>query len=312
MARAAAEIAAAVAAPRTSNPRRVIGVASSTSCRLVMCVPPPCAPAVGRAWTRAWAGGGHGHTPRLAVEVAVADAARWCSLSRFAVVSGSVLLRLVVGLASLLVAGACARGPAPPDPAALGDARSRGAGAARRAHGGGSRGARLAPTGGARSAWPTRPTASRRRRARPTAPRRRSTNDHGRWWYRLALPAPSATATPTRRWPAFDRPSRCRPTYVPARWRRGLLLLDRGDLDGAEAAFRVAVEPRARRFGRRHRTGPRADGARPGATRPRPASRRCSNARPPIATPISCSAPRYRAARSRGRGRRGAGRRRRR
>ena len=39
----------------------------------------------------------------------------------------------------------------------------------------------------------------------------------------------------------FDRAIALSPDFVPARWRRGLLLLDRGDLDGAEAAFKVAT-----------------------------------------------------------------------
>lgn len=63
---------------------------------------------------------------------------------------------------------------------------------------------------------------------------------HGRWWYHLArLRARDGDTEGALT--AFDAAIARSPDYVPARWRRGLLLLDRGDLAGAEAAFRVAV-----------------------------------------------------------------------
>lgn len=62
---------------------------------------------------------------------------------------------------------------------------------------------------------------------------------HGRWWYHLArLSARDGDADGALA--AFERAIAISPDYVPARTRRGLVLLDRGDLDGAEAAFRVA------------------------------------------------------------------------
>ena len=79
-----------------------------------------------------------------------------------------------------------------------------------------------------------------RRRATPTARRRRSRTQHGRWWYRLALLA-QRDGDIDAALQDFDRAIALSPDFVPARWRRGLLLLDRGDLDGAEAAFKVAA-----------------------------------------------------------------------
>lgn len=64
-------------------------------------------------------------------------------------------------------------------------------------------------------------------------------NAHGRWWYRLALLAQRDGDLETAV-TGFDHAIALSPDFVPARWRRGLLLLDRGDIDGAEAAFRVA------------------------------------------------------------------------
>ncbi len=67
-------------------------------------------------------------------------------------------------------------------------------------------------------------------------------------------PSPRRTAAGRITWPgcapatatagalaAYDEAITRSPDYVPARWRRGLVLLDRGDLAAAEAAFRVAV-----------------------------------------------------------------------
>ena len=65
-------------------------------------------------------------------------------------------------------------------------------------------------------------------------------NQHGRWWYRLALLA-QRDGDVDAALQDFDRAIALSPDFVPARWRRGLLLLDRGDLDGAEAAFKVAA-----------------------------------------------------------------------
>ncbi len=63
---------------------------------------------------------------------------------------------------------------------------------------------------------------------------------HGRWWYHLAR-LKSREGDTEAALAAFDQAIALSPDYVPARWRRGQLLLDRGDLAGAEAAFRVAA-----------------------------------------------------------------------
>ena len=63
---------------------------------------------------------------------------------------------------------------------------------------------------------------------------------HGRWWYHLAR-MKSREGDTDAALAAFDRAIERSPDYVPARWRRGQLLFDRGDLAGAEAAFTVAV-----------------------------------------------------------------------
>lgn len=63
---------------------------------------------------------------------------------------------------------------------------------------------------------------------------------HGRWSYHLArLRARDGDTAGALA--AYDEAITRSPDYVPARWRRGLLLLDRGDLAAAESAFRVAV-----------------------------------------------------------------------
>jgi len=63
---------------------------------------------------------------------------------------------------------------------------------------------------------------------------------HGRWWHHLArLRAREGDTDGALA--AYDRAIVASPDYAPSRWRRGLLLLDRGDLSDAEAAFRVAV-----------------------------------------------------------------------
>jgi len=64
--------------------------------------------------------------------------------------------------------------------------------------------------------------------------------NHGRWWYhRGRLRARDGDVAAAL--DDFDRAIAASPDYVPARWRRGQVLLDRGDLGPAEAAFRVAV-----------------------------------------------------------------------
>ena len=63
---------------------------------------------------------------------------------------------------------------------------------------------------------------------------------HGRWWYHLAR-LRSREGDTEAALAAFDQAIALSPDYVPARWRRGQLLLDRGDLGDAEAAFTVAV-----------------------------------------------------------------------
>ncbi len=63
---------------------------------------------------------------------------------------------------------------------------------------------------------------------------------HGRWSYHLArLRARDGDTAGALA--AYNEAITRSPDYVPARWRRGLVLLDRGDLAAAEAAFRVAV-----------------------------------------------------------------------
>lgn len=63
---------------------------------------------------------------------------------------------------------------------------------------------------------------------------------HGRWPYHLArLRARDGDTAGALA--AYDDAITRSPDYVPARWRRGLVLLDRGDITAAEAAFRVAV-----------------------------------------------------------------------
>lgn len=64
--------------------------------------------------------------------------------------------------------------------------------------------------------------------------------NHGRWWYHLAR-MKSRDGDADGALAAYDQAIALSPDYVPARWRRGLVLLDRGDLAGAEAAFTVAV-----------------------------------------------------------------------
>lgn len=62
---------------------------------------------------------------------------------------------------------------------------------------------------------------------------------HGRWWHHLArLRAREGDTDGALA--AYDQAIALTPDYAPSRWRRGLVLLDRGDLTGAEAAFRVA------------------------------------------------------------------------
>jgi tetratricopeptide (TPR) repeat protein len=63
---------------------------------------------------------------------------------------------------------------------------------------------------------------------------------HGRWWYHLArLRARDGDTAGALA--AYDETIARSPDYVPARWRRGQVLFDRGDMVAAEAAFRVAV-----------------------------------------------------------------------
>ncbi len=144
----------------------------------------------------------------------------------------------------------CARGPAPPDPGGARRPRSRRCAPCSTSTSPPCATRPASPIAGACSAWPTRPTASRRRPASLSHgddAGERSTGAGGIGW----RCSPSATATSTRRCTEFDRAIALSPDFVPARWRRGLLLLDRGDLDGAEAAFRGRGESRAQRLGRR-------------------------------------------------------------
>ena len=62
-----------------------------------------------------------------------------------------------------------------------------------------------------------------------------------RWLYRQAL-LRSSRGEADAALADVDRVIELAPDYVPARWRRGLWLLDRGDLDKAQAAFRVAAQ----------------------------------------------------------------------
>ena len=218
----------------------------------------------------------------------------WCSLNVHRAVP-SLLLPVVLAAAIPLIA-ACQRGPVAARPRVVRHARPR----------------RVAP-------WSTEQLAAlraapadanrwgllgmaleangahARRRGTATRRRRRCESAHGRWWYHLARLRRARRRRRRRRWRRSTRPSRCSPDYVPARWRRGLLLLDRGDLAGAEAAFRVAVESGARTT---RRAPPAWRACRlPAAARLRPPRRstRCWNVRRPTATPTRCSATAYRA-----------------
>jgi len=63
---------------------------------------------------------------------------------------------------------------------------------------------------------------------------------HGRWWYHLAR-LKSREGDTDAALAALDQAIALTPDYAPARWRRGQLLLDRGDFAGAQGAFSVAV-----------------------------------------------------------------------
>jgi tetratricopeptide (TPR) repeat protein len=157
-----------------------------------------------------------------------------------AVAVGSAQGRLgLLVLALPVIALSCARGPAPPDPAALGDVDpavraliDEHTAAVNEVPSSADRWGTLGMayegngfTGPAREAYRTATTFE---------------NDHGRWWYRLAILAQRNGDTDAAL-AAFDRAIALSPDVVAARWRRGLLLLDRGDLDAAEAAFKVAA-----------------------------------------------------------------------
>jgi protein O-GlcNAc transferase len=160
------------------------------------------------------------------------------SLSRFAVRSGPPTASLAFTLVLLLATG-CTRGPQPPDLATLGtldpevhELLAEHVMAVRESPGVAD------PWGTLGMAFEANGFTAPARDAYRTATTLE--NQHGRWWYRLALMAQRDGDVETAL-AAFDRAIALSPDFVPARWRRGLLLLDRGDLDGAEAAFRVAT-----------------------------------------------------------------------
>ena len=177
--------------------------------------------------------------------------------------SGPPPASLAFTLGILLLATACTRGPQPPDLATLGALDPAVRALLDEQVGRRARRARPSPIAGARLGDGARGQRAHRAGARRLPPRpRRCENQHGRWWYQLALLAQRDGDTDAAL-QAFDRAIALSPDYVPARWRRGLLLLDRGDLDGAEAAFKVAANLAPNDSAGGHRAGPRAAGPRP-------------------------------------------------
>ncbi len=161
------------------------------------------------------------------------------SLNRLAVRSTTLAIRHALIPGILLMAAACARGPAPPELAPLGELDP----AVRTLLDERIAIVRDAPAEA--DAWGTLGMAFEANGFTPPARESYRTattfeNAHGRWWYRLGLLAQRGGDI-DEALAAFDRGIALSPDYVPLRWRRGLLLLDRGDVEAADTAFRVAV-----------------------------------------------------------------------
>jgi tetratricopeptide (TPR) repeat protein len=148
-------------------------------------------------------------------------------------------LPLVVVAASLLSLAACQRGPAVPELAAYGTLEPAVATVLTE---------RLAAVTAARTDADQWGRLAMALEANGLTPQAKDTYGiaatlpatHGRWPYHLArLRARDGDTAGALA--AYDDAITRSPDYVPARWRRGLVLLDRGDLAAAEAAFRVAV-----------------------------------------------------------------------
>ena len=148
---------------------------------------------------------------------------------------------LLVAVVTLLLS-ACQRGPAPPELASFGTLDpavsallTEQLAAVRAAPSDADNWGRLAMALEANGLTPQ----ARDTYATATAPAMTRLAAHGRWWYHLARLKSRAGETDAAL-AAFDQAIHLSPDYVPARWRRAQLLLDRGDLEGAEAAFTVA------------------------------------------------------------------------
>ena len=143
------------------------------------------------------------------------------------------------GVGALLVASACQRGPAVPDLASYGALEpavaalvTDGLRALDEAPSDANRWGVLAMSLDANGLTTRAEEAYRLAATLPAS--------HGRWWYHVArLRARAGDADAALA--ALEQAIAKSPDYAPARWRKGQWLFDRGDLAGAEAAFRVAA-----------------------------------------------------------------------
>lgn len=145
----------------------------------------------------------------------------------------------LAGVGALLAASACQRGPAVPDLASYGALEPAVAAlvtddlrALDEAPSDANRWGVLAMSLDANGLTPRAEEAYRIAATLPAS--------HGRWWYHVArLRARAGDADAALA--ALEQAIAKSPDYAPARWRKGQWLFDRGDLAGAEAAFRVAA-----------------------------------------------------------------------